>query len=191
MNSGRPVPVAGLLLAAGAGRRYGGPKALVGGWLVHGAGALGAGGCDPVIVVLGAGADDARQLVPNGTTVVVARDWQEGMAASLRAGLEVAGSTDAQAAMIHLVDLPDVGSDVVSRLRAHGQKGVLARATYLGVPGHPVLVGRDHWSGFLDSAVGDQGGRSYLHSHGVRGIECGDLAGGRDIDRPDSQPTVS
>lgn len=184
MKSRPTAPVVGLLLAAGAGRRYGRPKALVSDWLVHGATALAAGGCDPVIVVVGARAEDARPLVPDEMITVVARDWHEGVGASLRAGLEAARATDAQAAMIHLVDLPDVGADVVSRLLASGGASVLARATYGGVPGHPVLVGRDHWSGLADSAVGDQGGRRYLLRHGVTGIDCSDLALGRDVDRP-------
>lgn len=185
MEGGRSAPVVGVLLSAGAGRRYGGPKALVDGWLEHGTTALAAGGCDPVIVVLGAGAQEALQLVPGQVIAVIAHKWRDGMGASLRTGLEAARATDAQAAMIHLVDLPDVGADVVSRLLGSGGPRALARATYGGVPGHPVLVGRDHWAGFADSAVGDQGGRRYLLQHGVTGIECSDLAHGRDVDSPE------
>ena len=59
---------------------------------------------------------------------------------------------------------------------------MLARAAYGGVPGHPVLLGRDHWPGVLESAQGDQGARSYLARHEVELIECGDLATGRDVD---------
>jgi len=53
----------GLLLAAGAGRRMGRPKALVPGWLRASVAALRAGGCDRVTVVLGAGADEAAPLL--------------------------------------------------------------------------------------------------------------------------------
>ena len=68
-------------------------------------------------------------------------------AASLRAGLgALAGRADA--AVVTLVDLPDVRADVVRRVStAAPARATLARATYEGRPGHPVLLGRDHWAG--------------------------------------------
>ncbi|MBC7276104.1 nucleotidyltransferase family protein [Nocardioides sp.] len=173
--------IAGLLLAAGAGRRMGGPKALVDDWLVRSIEVLRDGGCDEVLVVLGAAADEARARLPEGQQVVVAANWDEGMGASLRVGLETLGP-DVEAAVVHLVDLPDVGADVVSRVVSTGTTTGLARAAYSGVPGHPVLIGRDHWSRVIEAAVGDEGARRYLRSHDVRLVECGDLAGGRDVD---------
>lgn len=174
--------ISGLLLAAGAGRRMGTPKALVDDWLIRSVEVLREGGCDDVTVVLGASADEARALLPADQRVVVAEDWDEGMGASLRVGLEALGP-DVEAAVIHLVDLPDVGSDVVARVVAAGSDSGLARAAYHGVPGHPVLIGRDHWAGVVEAAVGDQGARGYLKAHDVRLVECGDLAGGDDVDR--------
>lgn len=174
--------ISGLLLAAGAGRRMGTPKALVDNWLVRSVGVLREGGCDDVLVVLGASAEEARALLPADQRVVVADDWDEGMGASLRVGLEALGP-DVQSAIVHLVDLPDVGADVVARVVSTGSDSGLARAAYAGVPGHPVLIGRDHWAGVMEAAVGDQGARRYLKTHDVRLVECGDLAGGNDIDR--------
>ncbi|MFJ9391570.1 NTP transferase domain-containing protein [Nocardioides sp. NPDC101246] len=174
--------VAGLLLAAGAGRRMGMPKALVDDWLVRSIEVLREGGCEDVLVVLGAAAEEARARLPEGQRVVVADDWDDGMGASLRVGLAALGP-GVEVAVVHLVDLPDVGADVVARVVAAGSAGGLARAAYAGVPGHPVLIGRDHWAGVLETAVGDQGARSYLKSHDVRLVECGDLAGGNDVDR--------
>ena len=179
----------GLLLAAGAGTRMGTPKALVVGqdgssWLAHGVASLLAGGCDRVTVVLGAAAEDAVRLVPHGpVATVVAGDWADGMSASLRAGLAALAATDAEAAVVTLVDLPDVGPDVVRRVVDLGAgPGVLARATYDGRPGHPVLLGRDHWAGVAETAEGDTGARDYLADHSVLEVECGDLATGRDVD---------
>jgi CTP:molybdopterin cytidylyltransferase MocA len=175
----------GLLLAAGAGRRMGGPKALVDTWLVDAVTGLREGGCDTVTVVLGAAADEVRPLLEGyDVGVVVAEDWAEGMGASLRAGL---GSLtgDATAAVVTLVDLPDVGADVVRRLLDRPvSTRTLARAAYDGTPGHPVLIGRDHWAGVIESATGDQGARSYLGKHQVALVECGDLATGHDVDDP-------
>jgi len=185
------VTLQGLLLAAGSGTRMGTPKALVVGqdgapWLANGVASLLGGGCDGVTVVLGAAAEDAVTLLPHGpVTTVVAGDWADGMSASLRAGLAALAATDAEAAVVTLVDLPDVGPDVVHRVVDLGtDPGVLARATYDGRPGHPVLLGRDHWPGIADSAEGDTGARDYLAGHTVFEVECGDLASGQDVDTP-------
>ncbi|MGJ9411534.1 NTP transferase domain-containing protein [Aeromicrobium sp. CF4.19] len=179
----------GLLLAAGRGSRMGRPKALMAtddvSWVARAAEVLREGGCGRVTVVLGAAAEEARGLVPAGVTVVVAADFATGLSASLRTGLEALSAGDATSALVHLVDLPDVTPAVARRvLQAGAAAGSLARATYAGRPGHPVLIGRDHWSPVLDSLSGDEGARGYLQSADVGLIECGDLAGGEDVDRP-------
>lgn len=182
--------VDGLLLAAGAGTRMGRPKALVVGddgtpWLVAALRRLHDGGCRNVTVVLGAAADEAATLVDRADVhVVVAADWAEGMSASLCTGL-ASLDPSADAALVTLVDLPDVTAEVVGRVAAAGHgPDVLARAAYEGTPGHPVLIGRDHWAGVIASATGDQGARDYLKPREVVLVECGDLATGRDVDRP-------
>jgi CTP:molybdopterin cytidylyltransferase MocA len=151
------------------------------------------GGADAVTVVVGAAAEDVTGLLREAgwtgdpaVDVVVAEDWADGMGASLRAGLAHAAGGDATCALVTLVDLPDVGSPVVARvLREVGTTvAALGRATYDGVPGHPVLIGRDHWEGVVGSAQGDRGARDYLSSHPPVSVECGDLATGRDVDHP-------
>jgi CTP:molybdopterin cytidylyltransferase MocA len=164
------------------------PKALVtderGSWLVRGVDLLEVGGCERITVVLGA--DVARAgalLVDLDVTVTVADDWSEGMGASLRAGLRSLAGSTAEGALVTLVDLPDLVPQVVARVVAAGDgPATLARATYDGRPGHPVLLGRDHWAGVIESAVGDQGAPAYLATREVTLVECGDLATGRDVD---------
>lgn len=160
------------------------PKALVadegGPWLPRAARALRDAGCDEVVVVLGAEAETARALVPSGVDVVVADGWAEGMGASLRAGLSAARRADL--VLVLLVDLPDVGAEVCRRLLASGSR--LARASYDGVPGHPVLIGGEHVAGVLKVASGDRGARDYLAAHPHDLVECGDLATGVDVDTP-------
>lgn len=176
----------GLLLAAGAGERFGGPKALARdddgtSWLLRSVQALKP--CGEVVVVLGAEAEQAAALLPMSVARVRADDWAEGMGASLRAGLSALAPTDHEAALVSLVDLPDVDAAVVARLVAAATgPGVLARAAYDGVPGHPVLIGRDHWAGVIEVATGDRGARDYLATHEVALVECGDLATGADVD---------
>ena len=187
-------PAAGVLLAAGAGRRMGTPKALVHdpdgtSWLRRSVAVLRRGGCAPVVVVLGAESGPAAALlIDQDVTLVVADDWVEGMGASLRAGLARLLSTDSTVAVISLVDLPDVGPDVVERVAEAAGDGaaVLARAAYEGVPGHPVVIGRDHWPAVISCAVGDRGARDFLSGRTVELVECGDLAHGFDVDTRES-----
>ena len=156
-------------------------------------------GCETVTVVLGAAADDARLLLDEAgwsadpaVDVVVADDWEEGMGASLRRGLTALLDRSADAALVMLVDLPDVHAGVLRRVLDTAQEPpgrALVRTTYAGRPGHPVLLGRQHWAGVLATARGDQGARAYLDSHPPRPCECGDLAAGRDVDRPEDLST--
>lgn len=187
MGGGRAVH--GVLLAAGAGRRMGGPKALLRdpdgtSWLLRALDALAP--CDAVTVVLGAAADEVELLLTDSVHRVVAADWETGMGASLRAGLAAIAPTGVDAALVTLVDLPDVTGEVVTRMleTVDPGPGVLARASYDGRPGHPVLLGRHHWQAAAEAAVGDRGARDFLAGAEVALVECGDLATGRDVDEP-------
>ncbi|WP_327267810.1 nucleotidyltransferase family protein [Streptomyces sp. NBC_01218] len=186
--------VTGVLLAAGGGRRLGGrPKALLshrGRPLIeHAVRSLRDGGCDRIVVVLGAAADEVRaRSVLTGCAVTVNPRWEQGMGTSLRAGLAALTDTRAQAALVLLVDQPDIGAEAVSRVRtAHTSRASLVAAAYDGKRGHPVLLGAEHWAGVAEAADGDQGARAYLREHraGLTLVECGDVARPYDIDTPE------
>jgi nicotine blue oxidoreductase len=199
-NAGRPeVGIAGLVLAAGAGRRMGRPKALIRDadgvpWVVRTARLLGEAGCSPVVVVVGAAADDVRaELSAEPVVVVEAANWAEGMGASLRAGLTFLRSAattppDPEAVMVVTVDVPGLTPEVVRRLGAAAGTAVLARATYRGRVGHPVVIGSEHWDGVIASARADEGARAYLRGRDVVAVECADLADGADVDTVDELP---
>lgn len=186
------MSVAGLLLAAGAGRRYGGPKALVRdedgtSWVRRRAQTLLDGGCSPVLVVTGAAADEvAAEVAGMPVLAVHATDWIEGMGASLRAGLvAVTGLRPAPSSvLVALVDTPGLTPEVVTRLVANRADDALAQACYDGTPGHPVLVGRRRVSAVMQVAVGDRGARDYLREHSVELVECRDVGSGEDVDEP-------
>jgi len=187
--------VTGIVLAAGAGARAGGPKALLclgdgTPWLAVATTTLLAAGCSRVVVVLGALAELGRPLVPidDRIEVVIAADWQEGMAASLRAGLENASG---DAALVTLVDLPGLPTAVARRIVAGAGSASLRQAVYGGRPGHPVLLGAQHWAAAAASLTGDRGARSYLVAHGVHELECSDLWDGDDLDRPNPTDSVA
>ena len=182
--------VAGLVLAAGGGRRYGMPKALVeyeGSLLVERAVRTARAVCDPVLVVLGARAVDVwRTADLDGATVLANRDWETGMASSLRTGLDGLrgwpGRVDA--ALVTLVDMPGMTPEALRAVAAHAAPDALATATYDGVRGHPVLLGREHWAGIAATATGDEGARRYLTGRTVTEVDCTGLADPTDLDVP-------
>lgn len=183
--------VAGLLLAAGGGRRLGGrPKALLGHrgrpLIEHAVGVLRAAGCARVHVVLGAAADVVRDTARlDGCVLVDNPEWEQGMGSSLRAGLDSFSGTDVRAALVSLVDQPGIGPGAYARvLGAYESPHSLISAAYDGVRGHPVLFGSAHWAGIAATATGDRGARAYLKEHAgeIALVECGDIAQPYDID---------
>ena len=186
------MSVAALVLAAGGGRRYGMPKALAevdGELFVERAVRTARAVCDPVLVVLGAAMVEVWQRADlAGATVVGNRDWETGMASSLRTGIQgLQGlGTGIEAALVMLVDIPGTTPAVLTRLAEHAGPGALVVPTYDGVPGHPVLLGRDHWAGVSASATGDEGARAYLRDHEVTEVDCTGLADPTDHDVPRS-----
>ncbi|MEW2427315.1 nucleotidyltransferase family protein [Micromonospora sp. NPDC047644] len=179
---------AGLLLAAGAGRRYGRPKALVeldGEPLVRrGIRLLGEGGCAPVHVVLGAGADQVPDLP--GAVPVRHDRWADGLGSSLLRGL-ASLPVDVPAAVVILVDQPLLSPVAVRRVRAaHDGGALVAVATYAGRPGHPILLGRETWPLLSGYAVGDRGARDLLRDRPdlVAEVPCDDAGSPADVDTP-------
>ena len=189
--------VAGVLLAAGQGSRFGRPKALVeldGRTLAErGVTMLRAGGADPILIVTGAarvdlGPDHQARIVYNG-------EWRTGMGSSLRAALRALtepevgqkAGLEVGAAVVALADQPLVGAEAVGRLIAAYQAGAgVAVAAYGGKPRNPVLLAREHWPEVIAAATGDQGARAFLHARPelVTLVECGDTGRPDDIDTP-------
>jgi CTP:molybdopterin cytidylyltransferase MocA len=185
-----PAAAVGLVLAAGAGTRFGaGSKLLadLGGrplleWAVGAQGAVAALQW-VVVVVLGAHAAEVRARVDFGRAeVVVCADWESGQAASLRRGLEELGA--AARIVVTLGDAPLVSSAVIARLAGEPPG---TRAVYEGRPGHPVVLGADHVAAVM-SLHGDRGARGLLR--GARQIEVGHLCSGLDVDTPEDLESI-
>ena len=190
--------VAGVLLAAGEGSRFGQPKALVmlnGLTLAErGVAMLRSGGADPVLVITGA----APVGIP-GISAVHNEHYRTGMGSSLRVALHAlsappadAGDAtapplapDAGAVVVALADQPLIGPEAVTRLIAAYRGGAsVAVAAYQGRPRNPVLLAREHWPEVIALATGDQGARAFLRSRPelVTLVECGDVGRPDDID---------
>ena len=189
--TGPPVP-AGLLLAAGEGRRFGRPKALVefGGHslLARGLDVLRAAEADPIVVVLGAAADEVRAVVDlSGCVVLVNTGWGEGMAGSLRLGLAALQEV-VQGVVITLVDQPLITPAAIERLVDAWREGASAVvATYGGQPANPVLLDASLWDAVAAQVAGDAGARAFLRAHPelVTLVPCDGIAAPDDIDTPD------
>jgi nicotine blue oxidoreductase len=180
----------GVVLAAGSGSRFGGPKAPVmwrGERLVDRAvRVLREGGCDEVFVVLGAWQGEVAD-----SQVVFNPDWQTGMGSSFRMGLNALADTEADRALITLVDLPGLTSEAVARILNNPATAV--SAVYNGVRGHPVMLARTHWTAAAQWADGDRGARVFLDALGDELIlvEVGDVASPNDVDFATDLPSDS
>ncbi|MGX7679582.1 nucleotidyltransferase family protein [Jatrophihabitans sp. DSM 45814] len=176
------VATSGLVLAAGAGRRLGRPKAdlIVGGvrLIDRAVGLLRAGGCSEVVAVVRSAAiraDDA--------TTIVNPDPDLGMGSSLRIGLQ---AVSGDVCIIVLVDQIGIEpSDISAVAEAHAvdlADVVVARRG--GKRSHPVLVSRDSFGEFGAAAEGDQGARRFidLHPDRVRFVDLPNQIS--DIDTP-------
>jgi nicotine blue oxidoreductase len=145
------------------------------------------GGCAPVVVVLGAESAQVRTDADlGGVTVVDNPDWRTGMGSSLRVGLAALKAANAEAVVVTLVDMPGITAEAVARLAALADPAALAMAGYGQRRGHPVLLGREHWTGVATLAIGDVGARPYLtaHASAVELVACDDVADDADLDVP-------
>ena len=184
--------VAGLVLAAGAGRRFGGPKALVRlgnrTLLERAVDLLVAGGCRrPICVVFGERPDGPIPTI-EGMRATWNLAWREGIASSLHRGLaQFDSDADVRAVVVVLVDQPGLEAAAVARvIEAHRAGAVVAVATYAGRRGHPVLLDRGSWPGVRALASGDEGARAFMRAHSelVTEVACDGFGTSEDIDTP-------
>ena len=177
--------VGGLVLAAGAGRRMGRPKAFLRldgrTFADRAVQALLDGGCRrPVQAVVQPGTELPGSVVSTPNPL-----WAEGMSTSLRLGLIELSVRGDDAAVVTLVDTPLVSGEHVRRLVSAWADGArVAVASYGGVLRTPVLLGYEHWLAATGLAVGDVGARPFLEAHPelVVSVECGDLGPWHDVD---------
>ena len=167
------MSVAALILAAGESKRFGAPKQLID-WLgipllEHVVTQVKAWPVDEVYVVLGANAEEILEAVDlSGTTVVENLGWAEGMASSVRVGLDaLANAKGFDRTFITLADQPKVSVEVVEQLLVEQKKSKLPVAIprYRYTWGNPVLIDRSLWARVMANIEGDRGARSLFQAH--------------------------
>jgi molybdenum cofactor cytidylyltransferase len=175
------VTVAALILAAGEGRRFGGTKQLAEldgrPLLEHVLAAV--SGISPRVVVLGHAADEILAAVDlHGARPVVCPDFADGQAASLKCGI---AALDADAVLVVLGDQPGITPAALEAVVAAADDHDAVRASYHGVPSHPVLLRRPLLARASELS-GDVGFRDLLRDARVCEVEVGHLADPTDID---------
>ena len=185
----RPSSVSALLLAAGAGSRFGGGKLLApyrGRPLIEAVlSNLADAPVDERVAVVGEDAERLREVCePYGFKVVENPDWARGMSTSVRVGLQTLGP-EARAAVVLLADQPLVGGGAVERLVAAFEAGAkVAVATYGGRPRNPVVFSREVWPLLMTELSGDEGARPFLRLHPelVTWVPCDGVGDPADVD---------
>jgi CTP:molybdopterin cytidylyltransferase MocA len=176
------LPPAGIVLAAGSGVRFGGPKAPYvydGERLVdRSVSLLRQSGLEPVIVVLGAWVGEVEGAVP-----VVNTNFASGMSGSLAIGIEYLRShhPEVSSAVITLVDLPFLRSATLNAITESDSD--LVQAYFQGEPGHPVKIAANYWSDLLNQLQGDSGAKAFLRAHNATALEIDDPGIVQDLDR--------
>ncbi len=186
--------ISAIVLAAGESKRMGRPKQLLE-WqgkplLQHSLESLINSAADEIILVLGHEADRIREALPAlPIKIVINRDYQQGMASSLRQGL-LAMDRSSEAFLVLLADQPGIGPEIVNTIirtfrQADPRRGIV-RPVYRGRRGHPVLISAQYRKEAL-RLRGDVGARQILMNHpgDVLEIDVEDNAVLEDIDTPE------
>lgn len=178
-----------MVLAAGAGSRFGGGKLLApyGGRTLAEATISGLlrAPVEEMLVVVGRDAERLREVLePYEVRFVENLEWEEGMSTSVRAGLR-ACDPSSEAAVVVLADQPFVGAGAVERLVEAFRKGSgVAVATYGGQPRNPALFARWVWALLLRELSGDRGAQPFLRRYPelTTEVPCDDVADPVDVD---------
>ncbi len=161
--------VAAVVLAAGEGSRFGGPKQRI--LLPHVLERLRDTSVHEIVVVEG-----AHELAASAVRLVHCPEWAQGPGASLRCGLAALGE-EVDAAVVVLADGPDLAPAAIERVVEEWRRGGgVVAASYDGGRGHPLVLGREDWV-----AIPDEG----LRDRPVRLVPCDDLGAPGDVDTPE------
>jgi len=186
--------IAVIILAAGPSSRLGRPKQLLafkGSTLVRHVVSMALQSCaDPVIVVTGAGHEAVAAALPADSKIrlVENREWREGIAASIRAGIRSLpdAGISADAAILAVCDQPDISAQLLNELvdvwMASGKP--IVASSYAGTMGTPVLFDKSLFPALL-ALQGDTGAKKIIFQHPQQVATVNFPQGFFDIDTPE------
>lgn len=158
------------------------------------------GGCEDIVVVLGADEPFVRKalevwtdkidaIMGDGALHLVSNEqYADGISTSVRAGLQGVQELEShpESVLVQLVDTPEISPDAIALLCKVSDPSAVAVATYDGVIGHPMLIGREHWGPIASAITGDVGARQYLNGReDLQRIACDGLGSPADVDTPE------
>jgi molybdenum cofactor cytidylyltransferase len=162
-----------IILAAGASTRMGTPKQLLAyrgcSFIRHMAEVAIASVCQPIVVVLGANAEQIKPEISQlPVQIVENQQWAEGMSASIRVGLEalLAVNQNLEAVAIALCDQPFVSPQTLDRIveAFHSTGKPIIASEYAGTLGVPVLFSRSLFSELMD-LKSNEGAKKLVKKH--------------------------
>lgn len=189
MTGTAPGNVAAIVLAAGASTRMGRPKQLIEfrgkPLVVHEVDVVIEAGAQPVVVVVGAHAEQVRPALENvrDISIVLNREWETGIASSLTAGLRALAHKSWDGVLVTLADQPLVSAVMLRRLLSAFHEGArVVASSYGGAPGVPAVFGAERVPELLD-LTGDAGAARWLRSR-PRDVTVVSVDGLFDVDTP-------
>lgn len=194
-----PMNTAGIILAAGLGRRMGQTKQLLDfqgkPMLCHVLDQCTATQLDPLILVLGHDAPKIQTALSQSGScmekieICINPDYEKGMAASIIAGLKALESIDVGGALFLLADQPQIVPEQIHALLEAARKmpDAIIIPTFRGRRGNPVYFGQNYFNA-LKEIQGDKGGRALFDKFKDKIIELPALSGGviQDVDTPEA-----
>ena len=143
-------------------------------------------GAGPVIVVVGAFADEVRSAVETVDDVIIVAnpDWASGLASSLTKGIEVAQAMNCDAALVMTTDQPLIDAAGLEELidAFDAQRRIVA-SSYAGIIGVPAVFGAEHFDGLM-KLRGDEGAGRWLRARSAKVTQIRIDSASVDIDTP-------
>jgi len=182
-----------IILAAGAATRMGRPKQLLSyqgrSLILHAVEVALASLCQPIIVVLGAYAEQIKpELMLKAVQVVENSQWQEGMSSSIRAGISMLLKTNSKldAVIISLADHPLVSPQILNQLIQSYQETqkVIIASKYNATTGVPALFSNALFPELMQ-LEGDKGAKALIQKYINTGVILLIPEAAIDIDTPD------
>jgi CTP:molybdopterin cytidylyltransferase MocA len=122
-------------------------------------------GAKPVIVVVGANANEIREKLEGiDVDIIFNEAWPSGLASSILAGIQRARQSTVDAVLITLADQPLVDGAALTRLIDAFDCHPIVASSYAGTIGVPAIFASKYFDD-LENLTGDRGAGKWLREH--------------------------